>query len=295
MNIEKLTNGIILIGIGILFLLSNLGMIHWSIFHVLLQLWPLILIVVGINLILKNRYIVVIITWLLFFAAIITYGFVFHEKFEAGITATNETFTIVRQEETTEAKLDLNIGAAKVSLDSKTGHLIYASINPQRIKSNVKYRNNQKEAVIQFDHIKLAEKNISSISDHYQFSLNDDVIWHIDADMGASSGDMDFSSIQVKKLDLDVGASNLNLKFGDTYHDVSEIDIDAGASNIDIILSKTSGVKLKLDGLVSKGNVEVLGWQKTGDYYYSPNYQEAASKLHFDVSMGVGKFGIGLY
>lgn len=124
MNIEKLTNGIILIGIGILFLLINLGVIHfhWSIFHVLLQLWPLILIVVGINLILKNRYIVVIITWLLFFAAIITYGFV-------------------------------------------------------------------------------SQKN----------------------------------------------------------------------------------------------NVESLGWQKNGDYYYSPNYQEAASKLHFDVSMGVGKFGIDLY
>lgn len=294
-SIEKLTNGIILIGIGTLFLLSNLGVIHWSVFQVILQLWPLILIIVGINLILKNKPIIVFTTWLLFFIAVVTYGFVFQETYEPGITPANEIFSVVKQEETTDARLDLNIGAAKVNLDAKTNHLVYASINPQRIKGNVKYNNNQQEAVIRFENARSVGTNIESISQNYQFSLNDDVLWDIDAEMGAVSGDIDFSSIKVKKLDLDLGASNLRLKFGDAYDETAKINIEAGASNIDVLIPETVGVKLRLDGLVSKSEVEYLNWQKNGDYYYSPNYQEAASKLDFEVSVGVGRFRLDIY
>lgn len=293
-NIEKLTNGIILIGIGILFLLSNFGIIQWSIFNVFLQLWPLILIVIGINLILKKNRIIIVITWLLFFMAIIAYGFMFEGNYEERINTTINSTIFEKKSETTEAQLNLNVAAAKVILDSKTNHLIYASVNPQRIKSDIKYNDNQKTAIIEFNNIKNTAHNIGAASEYYRFSLNDNVTWQISSVMGAVSGDMDFSNVKIKNMDLDVGAGNLKLQFGNDYNATSNIEINAGASHLHIILPKSAGVKLKLEGLVDKKQLESFGWQKDGQYYYSTNYHDADSKLHFDIDMGIGNLDIDL-
>lgn len=293
-NIKKLTNGMILIGIGLLFLLRNLGIIQWSPFSVLIELWPLIFIVLGINILFKNKMLIVIITWLLFFLAIITYGFFFENKYPSKNSAINETFTVTKEEETTEAKMDLNLGAAKIRLDSKTNHLIYASINPKGIKSDITYKNNQKKAVILFDSIQTSGKIVNTSLEDCQFSLNNDVLWEIHSELGAVSGEMDFSSLKVKKLDLDIGAGDLKLLFGDAYDYESDIEISAGASNINLVLPKNAGVKLKLEGLVSKNPLTSLGWEKNGDTYYSPNYQDANSKLSIDIDMGVGRLDVNL-
>lgn len=293
-NIKKLTNGMILIGIGLLFLLRNLGIIQWSPFSVLIELWPLIFIVLGINILFKNKMLIVIITWLLFFLAIIAYGFFFENKYQSKNSAVNETFTVTKEEETTEAKMDLNLGAAKIRLDSKTNHLIYASINPKGIKSDITYKNNQKKAVILFDSIQTSGKIVNTSLEDCQFSLNNDVLWEIHSELGVVSGEMDFSSLKVKKLDLDIGAGDLKLLFGDAYDYESDIEISAGASNINLVLPKNAGVKLKLEGLVSKNPLTSLGWEKNGDTYYSPNYQDANSKLSIDIDMGVGRLDVNL-
>ncbi|SET73592.1 hypothetical protein SAMN05660297_03322 [Natronincola peptidivorans] len=292
-NIEKLTDGILLIGIGILFLLSNLGIIHWSIWGAIINLWPLILIIIGTNILLKNKPLVVAATWILFFAILVTYGFLFQEKHEERSIAANEVFSVIKTEETTHGKASLNIGGTNLNITSDGRHLIHASINPSLIKSDLQFRNNKQEAVLRFDTIKSSVSHIGSSSEHYTFKLNDTMIWQVDAKVGAVSGDLDFSSLLIEKLDLSVGAGNLHLIFGD-LHEKSDIKISAGASNIDILLPEDAGVKLKLNGLVSKGNVESLGWQKIDDFYYSPAYHTAESKLHFDISMGVGRLNVDL-
>ena len=38
----------ILIGLGVVFLLNNLGMLDWGIWNILLRLWPLLLIAIGL-------------------------------------------------------------------------------------------------------------------------------------------------------------------------------------------------------------------------------------------------------
>lgn len=99
-NTKKLTDGIILIGIGLLFLLKNLGIIHWSIFSVLFQLWPLILVVAGINIIFKNNAIITIITWGLFFMGIFFYGSLFHRGYIDINSITNKILPIIKSKKT---------------------------------------------------------------------------------------------------------------------------------------------------------------------------------------------------
>ena len=50
-----LAGPILLIGFGLLLLLSNLGYISGSIWNILLRMWPVILIVAGIDLLIGRR------------------------------------------------------------------------------------------------------------------------------------------------------------------------------------------------------------------------------------------------
>ena len=50
-----LVGPIILIGLGVVFLLNNLGFLEWSVWDVLLRTWPLLLIAWGIDLLIVRR------------------------------------------------------------------------------------------------------------------------------------------------------------------------------------------------------------------------------------------------
>ena len=79
MNKTDMTPGIIFIGLGAFFLLRNLGFIdYWTMNH-LIRLWPLILIVIGINTIFQKYPFVAFITWSLFFAIIILSGLFYNQ------------------------------------------------------------------------------------------------------------------------------------------------------------------------------------------------------------------------
>jgi len=46
---------VILIGLGVIWLLNNLGMLEWSVWEVIFRLWPVLLVAVGLDLLLGRR------------------------------------------------------------------------------------------------------------------------------------------------------------------------------------------------------------------------------------------------
>lgn len=67
--------GVFLVCIGVLWLCISFGIIGWSIVYSFFKLWPLIFVVMGINIIFRDKAYVRAITWLLFLAVVVAYGF----------------------------------------------------------------------------------------------------------------------------------------------------------------------------------------------------------------------------
>ncbi|MCC5911707.1 MAG: hypothetical protein JJT76_14880 [Clostridiaceae bacterium] len=292
-NTEKLANGIFLIGIGLLFLLSNVGIINWSIWSAFFRLWPLLLVVAGVNIVLKNKVAVTIISWVLFFSIFMAYGFVMEEKHEIYIEENNELISIEKIEDNKEAQLNLRVGGVKLHLSTVEDHLLRAYVNSNRIEHSLRHENSREKAIIDFESINHATNFIGPSSEHYRFYLNNDVPWDINAKIGAVSGELNFSALKLHHLDLTVGAGDLHLVFG-TQFENSTIKIKGGASNINVTIPQDAGARIKITGLVSKSTVSDLGWEKVEDYYYSPNYKDADSKLDFDISIGVGNINLNI-
>ena len=87
--------GLILIGIGLLFLLNTMGVATFQVWYFLFKFWPVILILIGLNIILKKTalwWIVPILIFVIFVGAIVI--------FIAWILHIVAYFTIQPEEET---------------------------------------------------------------------------------------------------------------------------------------------------------------------------------------------------
>ena len=80
MDAGKISIGFLLIALGVLLLLANLGVIEWFHFAMIFDLWPLILIIAGVNVIFKKNPYVTIGMWILLIILLILYG-VYYPKF----------------------------------------------------------------------------------------------------------------------------------------------------------------------------------------------------------------------
>lgn len=285
-NTNKLATGAVLIVIGIIFLLINLGYISFSILFGIFDLWPLILIVVGINVLFKNKSIVSFITWTLFFIILVLYGLYYGEISNIGTTGYNTNFK--KPIETLYGELDLDIGAAKINIESAQSDLLNASLQDSNLDYTDTYKNNKETAVFNFKSKNYNKVNLNNKNNNYSFKLNKDVIWDLDFDLGAVSGVLNFEEIPIRSMDLDFGAGNLDIILGNNYSK-SKIKIDSGASNLNILIPENAGIKIKLDTALTKTNIDNLNLSKEGDYYVSSNYEEASTKLDFDIDMGVGR------
>lgn len=289
MNNKRLVSGIILIILGILFLLSNLGYISFDVLFGIFDLWPLLFVIAGINILFNKKPIVILITWIIFFVILILYG-IFYGSINTDIDFSTH-FT--KPAETSYGKLNLDIGAARVDIDSEKDNLLKVNARGIKLDYNDIYKNNNETAIFNF-----ANRSHNSIifdtkGNNYDFKLNEDVIWDLDLDLGAISGTLNLENIAAKSITLNMGAGNLNIVLGNKY-DQSDIRIDSGASNINITVPKNAGIKIKSDSSLSKIDIDDLGLIKSGDYYISPNYEKEDVKLRFHISMGVGIVNFGV-
>lgn len=283
---NKELGGLIFIIIGILLLLFNMGTINFNVFISLLDLWPLILIAIGINIIFKNNRVISYITWGLLFVIIIIFSISTQGISNTSIRSND--IVIEKFPETKYGSLNLDTGASKIIMDSTDKHLLSADLRGRQLDLKQEYNNNNETAIINFQSgmFKIRDRDRERHNTLYNFYLNKDVIWDIDLNLGAVSCEMNLEDIPVRRIDLDSGAADLTFILGNKHN--LDFEIDAGASNINIIIPQDVGLKIEIDSALSSSNIKDLNLIDRGDYYTSQNYDDANIILNFDIDMGVG-------
>ena len=296
---KNVTLGVIIILIGIVWLLSNLDIFSFSVidvfFRSLGKLWPLLLIGLGINILLKENIVLRLLVWLIILATVMLYGIVTldthysTDKYAAPNYNYSEThnYSLSKEKGTEEGTLNLNFGAGEFRLASTDANLLEVSSNIPDLKYDHRFQNGNKKAVIDFDKTKYTWQGNHDKLFCYM-NLDQDIVWEMDLDLGAATGNLDLKDLAVRKIALDVGAADLDLFLGNKIKGQTELDINAGASNLEVYLPKEAGLKIKLDSSFSGNNISELGLEKEGDFHISPDFANKEVKLVFDVDMGVG-------
>lgn len=292
MNSNKIVSGIILIGLGIIFLLINMGYISENFIWKIFDLWPLVLILVGINIISKKNPWISIATWVLLFGIVIAYGVMLEKPDDTFGVSQDKSIIYEKLDETVEGRLKLTLGGAEVKVKDTEHYLMQADMKIPDIKHDINYNGNHEKVNISLVSSKNRWRHFARIEENnYDLSLNKQIIWDMDVKMGAVSGTIDLSGLKVSDFDLDVGAGNLELLFGNLY-DHTKVSIEGGATKIDITVPEGVGVKVRSQGGLSQTDLQGEGWTNKNHYYVTANYENAEKKIDLDITMGVGKVNV---
>ena len=320
MKYRNLFWGIILVFLGILGLLDNFNIIYLS-WHKLWNLWPLILILWGISVLpIKDM----IKLSLVILTLIFTLGYIYndaviykHGNYNSRTTAdyntddpdddttaiksvsssdsNNGTFLIPYPENIKEAVLNLDAVAGKFILKNSTTNLTTFNVTDSYLAEKYTYFVKTKEDKTKIN-ISMKKHSDIDLKEHHGIAyikLNEKPVWDIIINAGAADLDMDFSKFKVKKLNIDAGAANIDVKLGKKQPDVL-VDINAGAAKITVRVPKEASCMVDINTFISGKDLD--GFFKRNGKYYSQNYNENDSiKIVMTIDSAVSDLNIVRY
>lgn len=262
------------------------------------DLWPLILIILGINIIFKKELLNTLL-WVLFLVIVIVYSLFIKDDILYNNNIVNkspndkvikEVNTVELREGLRKAKLNLDIGAVSFNVKSIEDYLLNLD---QDGSFDFKLDNDIPLENVYISNKFTFRKGVKA--SRFNIDINENIPWDFNIDMGAGTGKLDLQEIMVENMELDMGAGDIEINFGNKLGS-TYIDVDAGASSIKINLPEQVGIKIDFDGGLSSTNFDRLGITKVeSGKYISENYEAAGTRFQIDVDMGVGSFEINYY
>ena len=270
---------VILILIGLLLLLSNLGWFNLTWLLGLLNFWPVILVAVGVNLLTRGRYALPITLGAIAVAVVLW--------LVGG--APGQTISVRHElEGATAARVTMALGVGQVRIDgaAPSGALATGTIETgtgERLEES--YRRDGGTALLE---LRWAQTGAVSLGigerRSWELSLTREVPVALHVNAGVGENRLDLREVQLSDLGFrgGVGSSRLQLPAG---HYVGSIEVGVGATTVQLPAAAAARVTLTT-GL---GRATVQGdWLRDGDVYTTPGFESAAQRIELRVSGGVG-------
>jgi len=312
MKYKHLFWAVILISLGIIFILNNLGVLNFT-WYTLWRLWPLIFIFWGIAIlpvrdVLKFSMLgglliltIVVISklpsnnpWHLHFNH---HGHNFNWSTEDEDETVNRNFkdqklSVPFDSVAMKGILNLDAAAGNFTMNDSTNELLSFSKTGDIGNYELTSGSPGKTRDIS---LKLTDSHSSgSIKENkVDIRLNTKPAWNLKFNIGAADMNLDLTRFLIDTATFDAGASSLDIRLGDRSP-VTAVTFNAGASSIDVQIPKVSGCQVSSESfLVSK---DFDGFDKKSDHIYqTPNFKSCKSKIFITVKTAVSSIAIKRY
>lgn len=210
-------------------------------------------------------------------------------------------FAVEMNPEIKEANLKIGGGAAEFDLEEAPTRLFEATTLLQYkgdYELNEKLENGVK--TIEFESKNKKGKGFDihfddgdNFDNDVLIKLNKTPIWNIDMGIGAGEVDFDFSDYKVKKLNMNTGATAIDVKLGDKLDDV-QVDINSGVTSVKISVPESVGCEFRMDGAFNAKDLDGFEKVKSG-VWQTPGYEKASKKIKIDADTGLSSIKIVRY
>ena len=295
---DSLVGPILMVGAGILFLFNNLGWIDWSIWESLLRLWPLLLIIGGLDLIIGRRSAVggVVVALL---AVTMLVGGVWYLNGDVAARP-----TVILNGETVAFPID-GVQKAVVKISLSTGELrlgdgaAAANVLDGKIQNprgeEIK-QGNEREGNTLYTTLAVREgtSNIfpgSRQNNIWDLHLNQEVPMTLAVSTGVGESTLDLRRLTLTGLDLSMGIGTTTVSLPRQGDFTGEISGGIGRT----VIRVPADLAVRLDISTGIGGKSVPdSFRKEGDTYASPAYVAAGGGVELDVSGGIGAIHVEL-
>lgn len=275
----------LLILAGLIALLVNTGAIPVDRLYELINLWPLILIVIGLELIVRRSLhgasgdVAAALIVLLAVA-----GAAGYVAASPNPSATHTLDTAGPVGSLDRASLEVDVGAAQISMtgsadigsDLYRAHVEYSGAKPavDFNQSTGKLRISQSSALFQPGSFNLS------------LTMNTSIKWTVTEDSGATRDTIDFSRVHVRSLTLDTGASRDDITLGPASGTVP-VEINGGALTVHVHRPTGVPASIAISGGAVSLDADGRSSHAVGDLTYaSPDFSGAADRYQIKVDGG---------
>ena len=284
---------IVLIAIGALALLNNLGLVQLGALLGILQYWPVALVAVGVDLLTSGRYRTLVIVGAVA-VALLLWSLAGGAQRLVGGASPAEVATVEHQLEGAAAArvtLDLGIGRVRIDDAAASGMLAVGSVALARGESlEQAYGRENGTALLELRTRGPSGSTTFGSGDErrWALSLTREVPLALRVNAGVGENRIDLRSAQLIDLSFrgGVGESVIELPTG-SY--AASVDVGVGATTVRVPL----GAAVRLTVATGLGRSDVRGdWNRVGDVYTTPGFESAQERIELRVNGGIGAVSV---
>ena len=302
---EGLVGGIILIAIGIIALLVTFFDVDivWS---ELAKFWPVFIIIFGVSLLPLNKVlksvsviVIILISCLIYCNEVngnentsdeMTSEVLLEEEIET------QEFSAPFKDNITEASVEINYGAGVLYLNSPVEELVKARNMSDKISQNfyLEYEGSHAEILFDVEDDNYQVNNVDEVkSNRFDISLNEAPIYDFELNLGACEMNFDFSEYKVSDIEINSGASNIDIKLGELF-DSTRIVISTGVSKIRIGIPNNSGCRVECESVLSLKDFDGFV-KKSSNVYETSNYSSAENNIEIEFEGAMSEIKVYRY
>ena len=293
----SLIGPVILIGLGVVFLLNNLGMLSWSVWGVIFRLWPILLVAAGLDLLLGRRSV-----WGSLLALVLTVAVVGGVLWLAGAgilprqaAATQDISQALDGATAARIVLAPAVGTVRVESLLETDDLVRGVIHPisgERVRRDF-------EIAGETATLSLRSEGSFGVASPFAGGWGDERGWDLDlsskvpleleVSLGVGESEIDLTGLQMRDLDASIGVGQTTVILPGEGRFQARIDGAIGQTIV--IIPDGMEARVRVDTGIA-GSQAPADYRRQDDVYISPGYAGAENRVDVEVSQAIGNISI---
>ena len=297
-NIGAIFWGLLFVLIGVLLLLNNFGIIEVNLSNTW-QLWPVVIIGIGLSVLSPRGWLWGIISVILTIAmlGLVVFAVIDNPTYRDLRGWSNQDTKKLSDDAAKAAKIDTTINTPATSLslsssDSRRGVEAIQQSKSMNLNIDAETRGDTRYVRIDSEPSRRFWFR-GGVANSLDIDLTRKLPVSLSIDTGAASVSGDLSQVKLKSLNIDTGASSIDLKLG-AIEPRQEVVLDAGASKLAFKIPKSVGVRVESSGGLKSTSFE--GIEKVSESVYeSKGFADSEKQITIRADLGVSRFEISRY
>lgn len=291
---QGVVTSVLFVGVGVVFLMVNLGYLTMSIFDFVLHFWPILLIAIGFDIFIGRRSVLASVIGLVLILAILAGAvWLFGVRVSTGQALYGEQVSQPLQgADSARVSLSPAVGTLRLkSLPNANGLLVGQVNSPGGQPVHQDYSVNGGQAQLS---LRTTGSNFVVFPNNtsqwiWDLGLAQGVPVDLFADMGAGQIQMDLTGVDLTslKVNMGVGRAEVTLPQSGSYH----AEVDQAIGEMVVWVPRGVGVRINPDVALVAAQYPA-GFQKQGDVVVSPNYGSASDQVDLRLNLAIGSVSV---
>ncbi len=294
----SLIGPIILIGLGLVFLFNNLGILSWDVWDILVRFWPILLIAIGLDILIGRRSILGSLLAVAVTLVVVGAGlWLITSQAVPGPALTYETIDQPLESATlADVAIGFGTGALRIGVSPEGSSLVAGKIALGQGERLVRDFHKSGDTAV----FTLRSEGFTAFP--YFGRWNADKLWdlrlspevplRLNINTGVGESTLDMERLNLTELDLHAGIGKVTLTL--PAHGQMQTTINGGIG--EVVVRIPAAMAARVHATAGLGNSQVAGnYQRQGDVYVSPGYDTAENRVDLEVKGGIGKITVQQY